>query len=836
MAGRIDINEIVNQDAIDQVKLARTEINELSSAYVKMAANVRGQDVVIFKADGIKESETAIRKQREALSELDKIKQQLITTQEKLAASETIYAQALAEEKLNMQQSNAETKNFIKERNAAAGSVDQMEAKLVRLRKEFGALSESMRLGGNGQRMLADIQKLDSAIKMAKFSTGDFTKNVGNYQSATFQLTQVLRELPAFANSAQTGIMGISNNLPILTDAFQKVRKETGSAWQALKIFGSSLFSFGNIFAVAVGLLTFFADDLFASDKAAKQASKSVSDLANAQDTLNMAINSSDYKKAVTDVNELRINIDLAKKGIIDKKDVLNEYNKTLGDTMGKVSSLDEAEKMLVKNGDAYIQMTLLKAAANLALDKAAEQYLKAELKRQEDAAKLAAGKDADGNYKPGAFQSFKLLFSQGLGSDADNFQKQTKKEVDGIQKEGDKFKDIASGFQKSAAEMAKSFNMRLFGNDYDTKTKKDKTPKVKPEISPNLSDTDLADLKKYYENLRKAQIEAMGQMINDPESKKVFDEFLLGDVLSGDQSVTDAKAADLIDAITKRISEKAKKKEISLKFALDVAMINDIVQMATEALSTINDIQYQREIAAIDAREKRMQDSYDADVKRVNASFTNQADKERELTRLEAIREAQKKKNDRDRISADRKRAQQQKAYDIASIITSTSLAVIKAYTEGDPYTKVGRALLAGSAGAIALARAASAPIPQYADGTDNHPGGPALVGEAGTERVTLPDGTSFLTNGPMVLDLPQKTVVTKKEDLMKEIFAVAFRKMAVMSNINGDSMTAAFIESIEENTSEIKALRKDVKASRSNISIQGDFNHYMHVKNNIR
>lgn len=374
-------------------------------------------------------------------------------------------------------------------------------------------------------------------------------------------------------------------------------------------------------------------------------------------------------------------------------------------------------------------------------------------------------------------------------------------------------------------------------------KTGKPDKPKVKPEISPNLSDTDLADLKRYYENLRKAQIEAMGQMINDPESKKVFDEFLLGDVLSGDQSVTDAKAADLIDAITKRISEKAKKKEISLKFALDVAMINDIVQMATEALSTINDIQYQREIAAIDARDKKLKDSYDAEKKYIDSSFTNQADKERELAALEARREAQQKKIDRDRIAAQRKAAIAQKGYDIASIISGTAVAVISALG-AKPYTPLNIAIAAGVAatGAANLARVIATPLPQYFKGTESKPqDGPAWVGEKGVEKITLPDGTSFLSPGTAtIMDLPKQTVIKPHEETMKELMydinASVFRKLGKAGNTMNSTIAAAFIESIEENTSEIKGLRKDMNAKGTNVSIYGDYNHHIHVQTNIR
>lgn len=53
------------------------------------------------------------------------------------------------------------------------------------------------------------------------------------------------------------------------------------------------------------------------------------------------------------------------------------------------------------------------------------------------------------------------------------------------------------------------------------------------------------------------------------------------------------------------------------------------------------------------------------------------------------------------------------------------------------------------------------------YAKGTDNHPGGPAVIGEKGSELVNLPGGRSFLSpNSDTMLNLPKGTqVIPNKE-----------------------------------------------------------------------
>jgi len=90
-----------------------------------------------------------------------------------------------------------------------------------------------------------------------------------------------------------------------------------------------------------------------------------------------LSYSSNEYKQAVTNVIELTTNIDLAKKGFLDKKVVLNQFNETFGSTIGYAKDLNEAEQILVKNADAYVKAALYKAAATASLAKAADLAVK---------------------------------------------------------------------------------------------------------------------------------------------------------------------------------------------------------------------------------------------------------------------------------------------------------------------------------------------------------------------------------------------------------------------------------------------------------------------------
>ena len=113
------------------------------------------------------------------------------------------------------------------------------------------------------------IQTYDKALKGVDASMGIHNRNVGNYKSAFdglgWSVTQLAREMPAFANSLQTGFMAISNNLPMLFDELQKIKKAnvelqaTGQPTTSVfKQLAGAVFSFQTLLSVGITLLTIY--------------------------------------------------------------------------------------------------------------------------------------------------------------------------------------------------------------------------------------------------------------------------------------------------------------------------------------------------------------------------------------------------------------------------------------------------------------------------------------------------------------------------------------------------------------------------------------------------
>lgn len=106
------------------------------------------------------------------------------------------------------------------------------------------------------------------------------------------------------------------------------------------------------------------------------------------------------------------------------------------------------------------------------------------------------------------------------------------------------------------------------------------------------------------------------------------------------------------------------------------------------------------------------------------------------------------------------KKQAVYEKAMAVAQIGWSTAQAIMAAWT--NPWTAPGMIPLIIAAGAIQAASVLATPIPEYATGTKDHPGGLAIVGDGGRSEMIVSNGMIFKTPATDTLvDLPAHSVV---------------------------------------------------------------------------
>jgi hypothetical protein len=834
MSNKIFGTDIVDQSASVEVKKLQTDLQSLLNTFIQTSGAVDIMRKALSNVTDYNNASDAIGKNTKALDEMQRVKNQIIALQRQIAVMNSDEYKSLVALREERNKNNRELREEAKATLYASEAYKRLEAEYSKAAREAKNLGAE--LGTNSKQFVDAAQKanlLNDKLKAIDAGMGVHTRNVGNYTSATHSLSQVLREMPAFTYSAQTGLMGISNNLPILIDQFKALRLETGSTSQALKIFAGSIFSFPNLFTIAIGLITIFYDKIFETGKAAKEAAE---DIKTAGDAVQQAYNSTEFKDALTNVTELETRIDLAKKGFADKDQTVKFYNETIGKTTGLVKDLDEAETALVKNSDQYLKMILYRAAANLALEAAAKKAVEAEQARLKGLEQIDPEKGKYGGF----LEDIKHLASDDGKSMAEAAVDNVNEMVGGIQKEGQKLEDIGKQFLKDSLSIANAMNFNFNENNKPEKKKKDKKEKTHVvDIPKDLTDEEIQDLKKYYDDLNKWIAKIAAEYTADP----IIQQSILGDIaenMPGDPT-TEAQARDIANALKERIQQQLDDKNNKALKIRRIELDMQAVQMGASFLSSLNDIIYNAEIASIERRDRKLKDSYDQRKQLIENSYSIQADREKQLKKLEAERAAQQRGIDNQRRAADRRRALTNKGLAVAEIIANTALAVIKAFTEGDPYTKAGRAAFAAAIGAVSLAKALSVQIPAYKDGTgpDGHKGGLAIVGDGGVPEYIQEPGKKGYWSKPFaeIVDLPAKTIVTPPEKLLQNLM---YKTMASLGKMGGKITSETFAEQMmkdyESLSNEMKETRKVLQAKKLSVTINGDLAHLIRMKELIK
>lgn len=211
------------------------------------------------------------------------------------------------------------------------------------------------------------------------------------------------------------------------------------------------------------------------------------------------------------------------------------------------------------------------------------------------------------------------------------------------------------------------------------------------------------------------------------------------------------------------------------------------------------------------------MTDIYDARIKRVEEEQeANEEAGEKELERIEKLEnsgaitkeEAEARKRAAEQATANKnkelekkkevlqqKQAKWEKANAISQSIIATALAVSKALPN------LVLAALVGTLGAAQLATIIAQPIPKYAKGTDNHPGGLAIVGDGGKHEAVVTDKGTYITpNVPTLIDLPRRAKVIPDVDIERRSdFLPPFDRLALYRSMNLRSDIGALMKDAE-------------------------------------
>ena len=238
------------------------------------------------------------------------------------------------------------------------------------------------------------IEKV-AEIKVVADNTGEIEKLTNQINSLKADLDKLNSKYDSSSSSvkkfdeanvkSRKGVLENGGAMGLLSAATGGLAMDFKDAVEAIELTGVSLKGLrGAIIATGIGALAIVVLELVTNwDKwrgVIMQTTPELEALNNIQGDL-----TSKLKETYTELYTVKSAFDQAKDGAISKKEALRIYNETLGDTLGKAKSLEEAEDIYNRKTDAYIQATELRMTAQLLLGKAAEQ-----------AARLATGETVD--------------------------------------------------------------------------------------------------------------------------------------------------------------------------------------------------------------------------------------------------------------------------------------------------------------------------------------------------------------------------------------------------------------------------------------------------------
>jgi hypothetical protein len=286
---------------------------------------------------------------------------------------------------------NASTRGTVQAKQNEVGAYTQLVQAYNLARKEMLDMAAA---GDLTSKKFLDAKANATKLGTDLFRLNALTMQVGsgmnNAYNSTFQMTQVMRELPNFAMGARIGFMSLSNNLPMLYDGFAQLAKQidnvTGKekGWgYAFKTMGKSLLSMNTVLILATTLLVLFGDDLV------KLIGKlSAAEQANNEFIKSLKEGNEEYMTAVENIAKVESAFDGYEKGVLTASQALEIYNKELGDTFGSQEDLNAAIEDVTNKKEGYLDAMLSMALANKYLEIASKNASKSVGLRAQDEVK----------------------------------------------------------------------------------------------------------------------------------------------------------------------------------------------------------------------------------------------------------------------------------------------------------------------------------------------------------------------------------------------------------------------------------------------------------------
>lgn len=409
------------------------------------------------------------------------------------------------------------------------------------------------------------------------------------------------------------------------------------------------------------------------------------------------------------------------------------------------------------------------------------------------------------------------------------------KKAVIGLDSTSEEFKKINLEVQNNiTATNAQGVKDReqIMKSEVDKRTKGLETIASSMELSMLKEQQDLAKLyekglisredyerrsleitRKYENNVLEIQRSNIEQMLNSLNLPEEVKKGLLKDLENINKKIAQSSIQASEDVVTNWEDGLSR---ISDRFAA----FGDVANQISGTLSSF----FQNRIDEIEIEIEKIDEEKEAQLAALDEMTLSEEEREKRKEVIEKRAEKQKEQLEKKKKKEQRKQAIIERTNNLIQAAVNTSLAVINALQTKPTPLGIALASIVGTMGTIQTAFIASQPIPQYAKGTQNHPGGPAIVGDAGKkELVITPKKEYFVTPAkPTLLDIPAHSIVLP--DFSEITTSLVTAPYLESNTINSEFYNYSRLENKIEELGD--RLERSLEKNRPNLNISLDKN----------
>lgn len=592
----------------DQMKPHIQTLSEVEKAEQRLAylQSDEGKRLLELKAK-IAEL-TSARKQQKATVD------PLAQAQEKLA-----YAQSEENQQLKLYSTQIREANQIAQlqatiANSAEGSYNRLSAQYALNKIRLNQMSAAEReAADSGKKLEAETNAIYQQMIKLQEATGNYRLSVGHYQKTWdglgISISQVVRELPAAAVSLNTFFLGISNNIPMVVDEINRLRRQNellaAEGKEQISVTRSivkSLFSWNTALVVLLTVFSMYGKEIITwIDKtlAGRDAAKSFEDaLEDLNDELGKGSTGS-YGQQIAVLRRLSENWKDLGDNIKAQTQWINDNEKEFSKLGITIDSINDANNAFVDNTESVVAAYKARAKAEAALNVVSQQYQKllvAENKAELEKVREYGFFDKTINY-------FKALWGGISGPDSDlsletRLKKQRQRNVESLQKDADALeKEVESYFNvwKFYEDQADALFKEIGLEESHKKDKRGRTPRDADDRLNNLA---LAAEKAYQKSRteierdenKKRRVEAFAsfnQEIADLNDKYSRIQKILNGQDEKYKKLTESQKETAIKALDD-IENAIKNKQKGLTLSLDLLNIDVEIQKAEQLLELL--------------------------------------------------------------------------------------------------------------------------------------------------------------------------------------------------------------------------------------------------------